>query len=82
MGSVKPEGLNPSTAHPRGGGDPGVFRTAVHSATLERMNHEKHEHTRTGRSKALPELERSCSFVFFVVEKTWVPAFAGMSGWG
>jgi hypothetical protein len=44
------------------------------------MNHEKHEQARTGRSNALPELERSCSFVSFVFQKTWVPAFAGMSG--
>ena len=57
----------PSSAHPGEGRDPGVLL----SCRSTKIIHEPHE--RAG-------LAAFMRFVRFVVEKAWVPAFAGTSG--
>ena len=75
-----PDMLVHSPLIPAKAGTQAFFWISVRSAALERVATKNTNTHERGQSYAQPERERSCSFVFFVAQKTWVPAFAGMSG--
>jgi hypothetical protein len=65
------------SAHPRASGDPGVF---VFGFCGHDMTAKFAKNAKGAIGYAAPEFEPLANLASLAVEKTWVPAFAWMSG--
>jgi hypothetical protein len=68
------------SAHPREGGDPGVFvQRLCNLARAQVMTAKFAKDAKSADGGSATELEPLARLASFAVKKTWVPAFAGMS---